>query len=234
MPTACSGQIIEVSRFRAACCWSPIRCTRCLRSGAQRARVIVEGEGRIDVLDVNHVASTMDVRPGDSWSVPGWGSVFGRLSGRRVVESYQRPGKPFAVVVARPAHSSTQPPRAVVTEAEAAPAETAPAETAAAKTAPGATVPAESASSAPRRRQRASRRVTRAWPGRPAVRATSRASRCRSRDADRVAALLVSLYPLPVWLLPARPDLLALVVIFWVIALPQGFGSDRPGCWGCS
>ena len=39
-----------------------------------------------------------------------------------------------------------------------------------------------------------------------------------------VAALLASLYPLPVWLLPARPDWLALVVIFWIMRLPQGFG----------
>jgi rod shape-determining protein MreD len=39
-----------------------------------------------------------------------------------------------------------------------------------------------------------------------------------------LAALLVSLYPLPVWLLPARPDLLVLVVIFWVMRAPQVFG----------
>jgi len=42
--------------------------------------------------------------------------------------------------------------------------------------------------------------------------------------ASALAALLASLYPLPVWLLPARPDWLALVVIFWIMRLPQGFG----------
>ena len=39
-----------------------------------------------------------------------------------------------------------------------------------------------------------------------------------------LGALLASLYPLPVWLLPARPDWLALVVIFWILRLPHGFG----------
>jgi len=42
--------------------------------------------------------------------------------------------------------------------------------------------------------------------------------------ATGLAALLASLFPLPVWLQPARPNWLALVVIFWILRLPQGFG----------
>lgn len=39
-----------------------------------------------------------------------------------------------------------------------------------------------------------------------------------------VAALLLCLYPLPMWLLPARPDWLALLVVYWIRRLPHGFG----------
>ena len=39
-----------------------------------------------------------------------------------------------------------------------------------------------------------------------------------------VVALLLSLYPLPMWLLSARPNWLALLVIYWITRLPQGFG----------
>ncbi len=39
-----------------------------------------------------------------------------------------------------------------------------------------------------------------------------------------LAALLASLYPLPLWLQPARPDWLALVVIFWIMRVSHGFG----------
>ena len=84
-------------------------------------RVMVEGEGRIDVLDVNHVASTMDVRPGDLLVSSGLGQRFPGGYPVGVVESVTNdPGKPFAVVVARP---SAQLDRSrhvlVVTEGEA-------------------------------------------------------------------------------------------------------------------
>jgi rod shape-determining protein MreC len=139
------GQIIEVSRFssRVLLVTDSMHAlpAQVVRNGA---RVIVEGEGRIDVLDVNHVASTMDVRPGDLLVSSGLGQRFPGGYPVGVVESVTNdPGKPFAVVVARP---SAQLDRSrhvlVVTEAEPAPSETAPGAAVAAETAP-----AESASS---------------------------------------------------------------------------------------
>jgi rod shape-determining protein MreD len=38
-----------------------------------------------------------------------------------------------------------------------------------------------------------------------------------------LAALLACIYPLPLWLMPARPDWLALLVVYWTWRLPQGF-----------
>ena len=55
------------------------------------------------MLDVNHVASTMDVRPGDLLVTSGLGQRFPGGYPVGVVESVTNdPGKPFAVVVARP------------------------------------------------------------------------------------------------------------------------------------
>jgi len=98
------GQIIEVSRFssRVLLVTDSMHAlpAQVVRNGA---RVIVEGEGRIDVLDVNHVASTMDVRPGDLLVTSGLGQRFPGGYPVGVVESVTNdPGKPFAVVVARP------------------------------------------------------------------------------------------------------------------------------------
>jgi len=42
--------------------------------------------------------------------------------------------------------------------------------------------------------------------------------------ATTVVALLLALCPLPLWLQPARPDWLALLVIYWIRRLPHGFG----------
>ncbi len=42
--------------------------------------------------------------------------------------------------------------------------------------------------------------------------------------ASILAALLGSILPLPVWLAPARPDWLALLVIYWVLRTTSGFG----------
>lgn len=42
--------------------------------------------------------------------------------------------------------------------------------------------------------------------------------------ATFVAALVLALLPLPPWLLWARPEWLALTLIYWVIALPQRVG----------
>ena len=39
-----------------------------------------------------------------------------------------------------------------------------------------------------------------------------------------LAALALSIYPLPMWLMPARPDWLALLVVYWVVRNPGGFG----------
>jgi rod shape-determining protein MreC len=147
------GQIIEVSRFssRVLLVTDSMHAlpAQVVRNGA---RVIVEGEGRIDVLDVNHVASTMDVRPGDLLVTSGLGQRFPGGYPVGVVESVTNdPGKPFAVVVARP---SAQLDRSrhvlVVTEGEASPeatpSATAPAEALPADAkAPQAGVPAPSA-----------------------------------------------------------------------------------------
>ena len=39
-----------------------------------------------------------------------------------------------------------------------------------------------------------------------------------------VAAFLLAIYPLPTWLMWARPEWVALVLIYWVVALPQRVG----------
>jgi rod shape-determining protein MreC len=71
-----------------------------LRNGV---RVIVEGNGRIDMLDVNHVASTMDVRPGDLLVSSGLDQRFPGGYPVGVVESVTNdPARPFSAVRARP------------------------------------------------------------------------------------------------------------------------------------
>lgn len=71
-----------------------------LRNGV---RVVVEGNGRIDSLDVDYVAPTMDVRPGDLLVSSGLGQRFPGGYPVAVVESVTNdPGQPFSVVVARP------------------------------------------------------------------------------------------------------------------------------------
>jgi rod shape-determining protein MreC len=66
-------------------------------------RVIVEGTGRIDVLDVNHVAATMDVRAGDLLVSSGLGQRFPRGYPVGIVESVESdPARPFAAVKAKP------------------------------------------------------------------------------------------------------------------------------------
>jgi len=42
--------------------------------------------------------------------------------------------------------------------------------------------------------------------------------------ASIVAALLGAIVPLPAWLAPARPDWLALLVVYWIVRVPPGFG----------
>jgi len=71
-----------------------------LRNGV---RVVVEGNGRIDSLDVDYVAPTMDVRHGDLLVSSGLGQRFPGGYPVAVVESVTNdPGQPFSVVVARP------------------------------------------------------------------------------------------------------------------------------------
>lgn len=66
-------------------------------------RVVVEGNGRIDRLDVDYVAPTMDVRPGDLLVSSGLGQRFPGGYPVGVVESVTNdPGEPFSVVSARP------------------------------------------------------------------------------------------------------------------------------------
>lgn len=98
------GQIVESSRFgsRVLLLTDATHAVpaQVLRNGA---RVIVEGNGRIDSLDVNHVAPTMDVRPGDLLVSSGLGQRFPGGYPVGVVESVNNdPGRPFAAVTARP------------------------------------------------------------------------------------------------------------------------------------
>jgi rod shape-determining protein MreC len=98
------GQIVESSRFssRVLLLTDATHAVpaQVLRNGV---RVIVEGNGRIDSLDVNHVAPTMDVRPGDLLVSSGLGQRFPGGYPVGVVESVNNdPGRPFAAVAARP------------------------------------------------------------------------------------------------------------------------------------
>lgn len=98
------GQVIEVSQFssRVLLVTDAMHAlpAQVVRNGA---RVIVEGDGRIDMLNVNHVASTMDVRPGDLLVTSELEQRFPGGYPVGVVESVVNdPGKPFAVVQARP------------------------------------------------------------------------------------------------------------------------------------
>ena len=98
------GQIINVSRYssRVLLVTDAMHAVpaQVVRNGV---RVIAEGTGRIDVLDINHVAATMDVRPGDLLVTSGLGQRFPRGYPIGVVESVQSaPSGPFAQVLARP------------------------------------------------------------------------------------------------------------------------------------
>jgi len=98
------GQIVEVSRLSSRVLLltdaSHAVPAQIVRNGV---RVIVEGDGRIDMLGVNHVAATMDVRPGDLLVSSGLGMRFPGGYPVGVVESVANdPGRPFSVVHARP------------------------------------------------------------------------------------------------------------------------------------
>ncbi len=98
------GQVIEVSRFssRVLLVTDAMHAlpAQVVRNGA---RVIVEGDGRIDMLNVDHVAPTMDVRAGDLLVSSELEQRFPGGYPVGVVESVVNdPGKPFAVVQARP------------------------------------------------------------------------------------------------------------------------------------
>ena len=98
------GQIVEVGRFssRVLLLTDTTHAVpaQVVRNGV---RLIVEGTGRIDVLDVNHVSSNMDVRPGDLLVSSGLGQRFPGGYPVAVVESVTNDaGRTFAVVRARP------------------------------------------------------------------------------------------------------------------------------------
>lgn len=66
-------------------------------------RVIAEGTGRIDSLNINYVAATMDLRPGDLLVSSGLGQRFPRgYPVATVISVVNDPGRPFEVVTARP------------------------------------------------------------------------------------------------------------------------------------
>ncbi len=98
------GQVVEVGRFssRVLLLTDTTHAVpaQVVRNGV---RLIVEGTGRIDVLDVNHVSSNMDVRPGDLLVSSGLGQRFPGGYPVAVVESVTNDaGRTFAVVQARP------------------------------------------------------------------------------------------------------------------------------------
>jgi rod shape-determining protein MreC len=140
------GQIVEVSRFSSRVLLVT-DATHALPAQVVRngARVIVEGDGRPDALDVNHVAATMDVRPGDLLVTSGLGQRFPGGYPVGVVESVTNdPGKPFAVVLARPS-AQLDRSRHVLVVSEAAP----PGDASAATGAGNTGAPAQSSGSAP-------------------------------------------------------------------------------------
>ena len=98
------GQIVDVGRFssRVLLLTDTTHAVpaQVVRNGV---RLIVEGTGRIDVLDVNHVSSNMDVRPGDLLVSSGLGQRFPGGYPVAVVESVTNDaGRIFALVQARP------------------------------------------------------------------------------------------------------------------------------------
>jgi rod shape-determining protein MreC len=117
------GQIVESSRFssRVLLLTDATHAVpaQVLRNGV---RVIVEGNGRIDRLDVNHVAPTMDVRPGDLLVSSGLGQRFPGGYPVGVVESVTNdPGRPFAAVSARPSAQLDRTRHVLVLTADGAP-----------------------------------------------------------------------------------------------------------------
>jgi rod shape-determining protein MreC len=118
------GQVVETSRFssRVLLVTDATHAVpaQVLRNGV---RVIVEGNGRIDRLDVNHVAPTMDVRPGDLLVSSGLGQRFPGGYPVGVVESVTNdPGRPFAAVAARPSAQLDRSRHVLVLTALARPA----------------------------------------------------------------------------------------------------------------
>jgi rod shape-determining protein MreC len=98
------GQVIEVSRFSSRVLLITDAThsvpAQVVRNGV---RVIAEGAGRIDMLDVKHVAATMDVVAGDLLVSSGLGQRFPGGYPVAVIESVVNdPGLSFAVVRARP------------------------------------------------------------------------------------------------------------------------------------
>jgi len=171
----------------------------------------------------------MDVRPGDRLVSSGLGQRFPGGYPWRGGVGDQRPGKPFAVWVARPSAQFDRSRHCWwLPEAEAAlpktrlPKPQLPKPRLAQRCPPNRVFRHRAGGSA------ASRHVTRAWPRKAAVRPTSRASRCVAVTLTGAGALLVSLYPLPVWAAAGGRTCSALVVIFWVMRLAEGF-RDRIG-----
>ena len=42
--------------------------------------------------------------------------------------------------------------------------------------------------------------------------------------SSAICAFLLAIYPMPVWLQPARPDWLGLFVLYWTLRIPERFG----------
>jgi len=98
------GQLVEVSRFMSRVLLltdiTHAVPAQIIRNGV---RLVAEGSGRVDLLEIKHVAETMDVREGDVLVTSGLGGRFPAGYPVGIVESVVRdPGLPFSVVTARP------------------------------------------------------------------------------------------------------------------------------------
>ncbi len=98
------GQVVEVGQFNSRVLLiTDVRHSVPIQVLHNGVRSVAEGSGSIDVLNLRHVAATMDIKVGDRLVSSGLGQRFpvGYPVGD-VVSVTRDPGKPFADVVVRP------------------------------------------------------------------------------------------------------------------------------------
>jgi rod shape-determining protein MreC len=98
------GQVVEVlpSSSRVLLITDPSHAVP-VRIGRNGVRAIAEGTGLSDVMDLPHVAATVDIQEGDLLETSGLGGRFpGGYPVARVTMVKHDPGKPFLIVRAQP------------------------------------------------------------------------------------------------------------------------------------